>query len=66
MTDEEDTNNDPREHIDDWEWLYQHGYLDGTLYAFSRRLEALLLAIWDAGQDTVRPLVRWLTKRIKR
>lgn len=40
---------DPRDHIGDDEWLYQHGYLDNTFYAASRQLqeaiERLLVAL---------------------
>lgn len=32
---------DPHEHIDGDEWLYQHGYYDGTVYTFSRLLQQL-------------------------
>ena len=39
MNNETDETDDPREHINDHEWLYQHGYYDGTFYAASRQLQ---------------------------
>jgi len=70
MTDKQE---DPREHIDDWEWLYQHGYLDNTLYGARRRLydasEPIRRAFgrplyWLA--DRLNDGLAWLTKQIGR
>ena len=47
-----------REHIDDWEWLYQHGYLDNTFYAASRRLEEAFMRLMEALG------VVWLTYKL--
>ena len=56
---------DPRQHIDDWEWLYQHGYLDGTTYAAARKLSEATHQLFSAiGQATgLTRLMRWLLRR---
>lgn len=61
MTDEQE---DPREHIDDSEWLWQHGYLDGTLYAFGRLLQQLAHDILEASG--LLRVYDWLTRRLGR
>ena len=50
---------DPREHIDDTEWLYQHGYFDKTLYGVSRRFH-------DALRHLFRPLIDWIERHAYR
>lgn len=60
MSDEQEQEEDPLPHIRDWEWLYQHGYLDDTFYGARRRL-------YDASEPIRRTFSRplyWLADRI--
>lgn len=71
-----DQQEDPREHIDDWEWLYQHGYLDGTFYGARRRLNEALQSLVDVLKvspqgrfvywlaDRLNAGLEWLTRRL--
>ena len=72
MSDEQERE-DPRQHADDWEWLYQHGYLDNTVYGDARKLRDALQPIWAAIRppiywllDSMTTGLAWLTRRLGR
>ena len=60
-----------REHVDDWEWFYQHGYLDNTFYAAGRRLHEAFMrlmetlgVVWLVGK--MNAAFVWLARRLGR
>jgi|GEM_PF-6743097 len=51
---------DPREHIGDEEWLYQHGYFDKTLYGANRRLHDAVRTTFDLIRYNAASAWYWL------
>ncbi len=64
MDDETTRDDDIRQHWYDWEWLYQHGYLNGTMYAARRRLHEAIEPIGAAMKETFGRSLYWLLDRI--